>query len=552
MIKTFIKDLKNEFKGYNGAKFSKDLMAGLTVAAVALPLALAFGVSSGADAAAGLITAIFAGIIMGVFSGASFQISGPTGAMAAILLPIAAAPEFGTQGVLIAGMISGIVLLISAVIKIGKLVSYIPGAVITGFTTGIAIIIALGQVNNFFGTTSEGTTTLGKIYNLFAGGNFTPNWWAVGFGLLAILIMVFYPKKLSQYVPGSLTAIIVTLVINMLMNKDGSLGIAEVGAIPRTLMTDAGLLKTGIDFSLITKLIPSGISIAILGMIETLLCGATAGKMKNEKMNATRELVAQGLGNLIIPFAGGVPATAAIARTSVAIKSGGVTRLVSVIHSVVLILSMFLLGGIMSRIPLSALAGVLIVTAWRMNEFNEIKWMFRNKFKTNISQFIITAICTVIFDLTTAILIGVVLSMLLFFIKSCNLRVSVQDVDTKKLAHLNLQGDYQYTKLVYLTGPMFFGTQDTLRTEIHKMFNYQEVIISFRAVPSVDVNALDEFNELSQEFAENGITLLVCGLQPEVKRMFERYGMIEKIGKEKFFEDAVASIQYLEKSNQQN
>lgn len=552
MIKTFIKDLKNEFKGYNGAKFSKDLMAGLTVAAVALPLALAFGVSSGADAAAGLITAIFAGIIMGVFSGASFQISGPTGAMAAILLPIAAAPEFGTQGVLIAGMISGIVLLISAVIKIGKLVSYIPGAVITGFTTGIAIIIALGQVNNFFGTTSEGTTTLGKIYNLFAGGNFTPNWWAVGFGLLSILIMVFYPKKLSQYVPGSLTAIIVTLVINMLMNKDGSLGIAEVGAIPRTLMTDAGLLKTGIDFSLITKLIPSGISIAILGMIETLLCGATAGKMKNEKMNATRELVAQGLGNLIIPFAGGVPATAAIARTSVAIKSGGVTRLVSVIHSVVLILSMFLLGGIMSRIPLSALAGVLIVTAWRMNEFNEIKWMFRNKFKTNISQFIITAICTVIFDLTTAILIGVVLSMLLFFIKSCNLRVSVQDVDTKKLAHLNLQGDYQYTKLVYLTGPMFFGTQDTLRTEIHKMFNYQEVIISFRAVPSVDVNALDEFNELSQEFAENGITLLVCGLQPEVKRMFERYGMIEKIGKEKFFEDAVASIQYLEKSNQQN
>ena len=552
MLKTFAKDLKNEFKGYNGAKFTKDLMAGLTVAAVALPLALAFGVSSGADAAAGLITAIFAGIIMGAFSGASFQISGPTGAMAAILLPIAAAPEFGTQGVLIAGMISGIILLICALIKIGKLVSYIPGAVITGFTTGIAIIIALGQVNNFFGTTSEGTTTLGKIYDLFAGGNFTPNYWAVAFGLLAILIMAFYPKKLAQYVPGSLAAIIVTLILNMIINKDGALGVAEVGAIPRTLMTDSGLFKTGIDLTMIPRLIPSGISIAILGMIETLLCGATAGKMKNEKMNATRELVAQGLGNLIIPFAGGVPATAAIARTSVAIKSGGVSRLVSIIHSVVLILSMFLLGGIMSRIPLSALAGVLIVTAWRMNEVTEIKWMFKNKFKTNISQFIITAICTVIFDLTTAILIGVVLSMLLFFIKSCNLRVSVQNVDTKKLSHLNLQGDYQYTKLIYLTGPMFFGTQDTLRSEVHKMFNYQEVIISFRAVPSVDVNALDEFNELYHEFKENGITVLVCGLQPEVRRMFERYGMIEKIGKENYFEDAVASIQYLEALNKQD
>lgn len=549
MIKTFINDLKKEFNGYNLSKFTKDLMAGLTVAAVALPLALAFGVSSGADAAAGLITAIFAGIIMGAFSGASFQISGPTGAMAAILLPISAAPAFGIQGVLIAGMISGIILLLCAILKIGKLVSYIPGAVITGFTTGIAIIIALGQVNNFLGTTSSGTTTLGKIYDLFAGGNFSPNVWAVGFGLLSVLIMAFYPKKLSQYIPGSLAVIIITLILNMIINSDGRLGIDEVGAIPRTLMTDSGLFKTGIDFSMIPQLIPSGISIAILGMIETLLCGATAGKMKNEKMNATRELVAQGLGNFIIPFVGGVPATAAIARTSVAIKSGGLTRLVSIIHSVVLILSMFLLGGVMSRIPLSALAGVLIVTAWRMNEFNEIKWMFKNKFKTNISQFLITAACTVIFDLTTAILIGVVLSMLLFFIKSCNLRVSVQNVDTKKLSHLNLQGDYQYTKLVYLTGPMFFGTQDTLRTEIHKMFNYQEVIISFRAVPSVDVNALDEFSELYNEFKENGITLLVCGLQPEVRRMFERYGMIEKIGEENIFTDAVASIQYLEELN---
>lgn len=549
MLKTFANDLKKEFKGYNGAKFTKDLMAGLTVAAVALPLALAFGVSSGADAAAGLITAIFAGLIMGVFSGASYQISGPTGAMAAILLPIAAAPEFGTQGVLIAGMISGIVLLISAFIKIGKLVSYIPGAVITGFTTGIAIIIALGQVNNFLGTTSEGSTTLAKIYNLFAGGNFTPNLWAVGTGLLAMLIMIFYPKKLAQYVPGSLAAIIVTLILNLIINKDGSLGLSEVGAIPRTLMTDMGLIKTGIDLNMITKLIPSGISIAILGLIETLLCGATAGKMKNEKMDATRELVAQGLGNLVIPFFGGVPATAAIARTSVAIKSGGVTRLVSVIHSIVLILSMFLLGGVMSRIPLSALAGVLMVTAWRMNEFTEIKWMFKNKFKTSIAQFVITAICTVIFDLTTAILIGVVLSMLLFFIKSCNLRVSIQDVDTKKLEHLNLQGDYQYTKLIYLTGPMFFGTQDTFKTAVQKMFNYQEVIISFRAVPSVDVNALDEFNELYHEFRDNGITVLVCGLQPEVRRMFERYGMIEKIGSENFFEDAVASIKFLEAKN---
>ena len=189
MIKKYISDLKNEFRGYNGKTLSQDLMAGLTVAAVALPLALAFGVSSGADAASGLITAITAGIIIGILSGASYQISGPTGAMAAILLTVSA--KYGITGVLTAGFLSGAVLIIAALCRVGKLVSYLPAPVITGFTSGIAIIIALGQIDNFFGTKSVGDNQIAKIGSYFSGaGSFVPNWWAVMFGVLVVVIMI--------------------------------------------------------------------------------------------------------------------------------------------------------------------------------------------------------------------------------------------------------------------------------------------------------------------------------------------------------------------------
>ena len=214
MFKKYVSDLKAEFKGYNGKKLTQDLMAGLTVAAVALPLALAFGVSSGADAASGLVTAIVAGVVIGILSGASYQISGPTGAMAAILLSVSA--KYGITGVLTAGFISGAILIIAAVCRVGKLVSYLPAPVITGFTSGIAIIIALGQIDNFFGTHSVGENQIAKIGSYFSGtGNFNPNWWAVMFGGLVVLIMIVYPKKWNAVVPSSLVGIIVALIVNM-------------------------------------------------------------------------------------------------------------------------------------------------------------------------------------------------------------------------------------------------------------------------------------------------------------------------------------------------
>lgn len=544
-FKKYVSDLRTEFKGYNGKAFSKDLMAGLTVAAVALPLALAFGVSSGADAAAGLVTAIFAGLIIGAFSGASYQISGPTGAMSAILLTLSV--KYGIQGVLMAGFISGVILVLAAIFKIGRLVSYIPSPVITGFTSGIAIIIALGQIDNFFGTKSEGSDAIEKLISYGELG-FSPNWTAVIFGASVVLIMLIYPKKLTAYVPSSLASIIIVLIANMIIFPDEP-KVAEVGAIPKSLFTDNALLKSGFDFSNIKNLITPAISIAALGMIESLLCGASAGKMKNEKIDATRELVAQGVGNMVIPLFGGVPATAAIARTSVAIKSGGQTRIVSIFHSVTLILSMFLLGGVMSRIPLSALAGVLMVTAWRMNEWEAIKQIFSKKLKESRLQFIVTMIATVVFDLTIAIVAGVVAAMLIFILKSSKLEVAVSDVDTDKLADKGISGDHTRTRVVYLSGPLFFGTQDILTTKINELKHTSAIVISMRGVPNIDDSAINELLSIYNELKQKEKNIVFCGVCKTVMGKLEQAGFVETVGNQNFYWDAVEALKGIESQN---
>lgn len=543
MFKKYISDLKNEFRGYNGKKLSQDLMAGLTVAAVALPLALAFGVSSGADATSGLVTAIVAGIVIGILSGASYQISGPTGAMAAILLSVSA--KYGITGVLTAGFLSGAILIVAALCRVGKLVSYLPAPVITGFTSGIAIIIALGQIDNFFGTHSVGENQISKIASYFTGeGSFNPNWWAVMFGGLVVLIMVIYPKKWNAVVPSSLVGIIVALIVNMVFFEQGT--VAEVGAIPSSLITDDSIIRKGFDFANITSLIMPAVSIAALGMIESLLCGASAGKMKGERLDASRELVAQGIGNMIIPLLGGVPATAAIARTSVAIKSGGQTRLVSVFHSIVLILSMFLLGGVMSRIPMAALAGVLMVTAFRMNDWAAIKSIFGKKFKSSISQYVITMAATVVFDLTIAIVIGVVAAMIVFVVKSSELRVTSSDIDEDKLRGKVKSGHHEEFKVVYVSGPLFFGTQEKLINQLEALEGNPQVILSMRGVPTADDISLAELERLYNKLREKGTQISFTGVQTAVGEMMDRAGFRERIGEEHFYWDAVAAIKALE------
>jgi SulP family sulfate permease len=529
LTKNYINSLKTEFKGYNGKKFGKDLLAGITVAAVALPLALAFGVSSGATAAAGLVTAIIAGLLIGGLSGASYQISGPTGAMTAILVSLVS--QYGIQGVFIASFMAGALLLIAGFLRLGGLVSYLPMPVITGFTSGIAIIIAFGQINNLTGLTCKGLTTIEKIKSYFTlEQNFNLTTFLIGAAV--IVFMFIYPKKLNQYCPGSLIAIILATAATAIFGFDTP----AVGEIPKTIILKERLDFSALSMSNIYSLIMPAVSIAALGLIESLLCGASAGRMKNEKLNADVELVAQGLGNMIIPIFGGVPATAAIARTSVAIKSGGQTRMVSIIHSAVLLLSMVALGGIMSEIPLSALAGVLIVTAWRMNEWSAIKSIFSKKLTTAIFQFLITMAATVIFDLTAAIVIGVIFSVVMFVVKVSDMQVTVAEVDTDKLNENNVNPEkLKYTSVVYISGPLYFGTCSKLEEKITASGEDYNIIFSMRGVTIADISGIEALRNYCEKMVSQGIMIYFSCVNKKVMDMMERCGFKERFKYDMYF-----------------
>jgi SulP family sulfate permease len=542
MTNQFIHDLKREFSGYGKDTFMKDLLAGLTVAAVALPLALAFGVGSGADAASGLVTAIIAGLFIAGIGGSSFQISGPTGAMAAILLPLSV--RYGVEGVLAAGFLSGLVLLTAALAKAGRIVSIIPSPVITGFTSGIAILIAFGQLDNLLGTTSYGETLIQKLLS-YSQGTFNVQWQPLFFGLLVMVIMIVWPKKWAKRIPSSLVGVVVALLVNIL----GSFTVAEVGTIPRSLILENRFHLGFLNREILGSIIVPAISIAALGMIETLLCGAAGGKMRGERLQADQELLAQGLGNIIIPFFGGVPATAAIARTSVGIKSGGRTRITSIIHATTLIASMFLLGPMMSRIPLSALAGILIMTAWRMNEWDGIKKFFKKKYKTSIAQFLVTMAATVIFDLTIAILLGIGLSTILFVIRSSYLEISVANIDERHERGRNISDELTHVKLMYVTGQLFFGSQDRLVSALEELDQASTIILSIRGVPSIDHSAMLALEEVHKTLEDRNVKLLFCGMQSQVYKQFIRAGFDKIVGKDSIFNNAVEAIDSLDIEN---
>lgn len=539
MFKDYVSMLKQEFKGYNLQTFLQDMLAGLTVAAVALPLALAFGVSSGADAGAGLITAIIAGLVIGMLSGASYQISGPTGAMSAILIGLST--TYGLQGVFIASFLSGCMLIIASLFKFGKVVSFIPTSVITGFTSGIAIIIALGQIDNFFGTSSVGSSALEKLFSYTKVG-FPVSMPTVFFGVLVVTIMLIWPKKWGEYCPSSLAGIIIALICQLALN----LPVHEVGTIPSTLFPEARLSFSSLQLGTITNLMIPALSIAALGMIESLLCGASAGKMKNEKLNADQELLAQGIGNMLIPLFGGVPATAAIARTSVAIKAGGKTRLVSVFHAIVILISMFVLGPLMSRIPLAALAGVLMVTAWRMNDWKEIKAIFSNRVKTNIAQYLVTMLSTVIFDLTVAIVIGVMVSFILFVLNNSHLHIEVRDIDKDRVGK-DLKHHHQKTRIMYLSGPIFFGTQEQMTHVLDEIDEPLEAMIfSMRGVPSVDDSGIHELYDIVDRLNQHQCKFKFTGVQNEVMNQLNRHHFVEYVGKDHFCWDAIMALEALD------
>ena len=530
MIKNYVTQLKSEFRNYSGADCMKDLMAGLTVAAVALPRALAFGVSSGSTAAAGLVTAIIAGLVIGTLSGGYYQISGPTGAMAAILISIIA--RYGMQGVFTATLIAGILLVLCGIFHIGRLTGFIPAPVITGFTSGIAVIIALGQIDNFFGVTSEGSSAILKLLSYGQLG-FPVNIQAAALGLFVVLFMVFFPKKWNAVVPASFLSIIFATVLSVILNLD----IQTVGAIPKTLFLDTRLDLSAITPDHLSGLIGPAVSIAMLGMIESLLCGASAGKMANVRLNSDQELVAQGIGNIILPFFGGIPATAAIARTSVALKSGARTRLTGIFHALGLLAFMFILGPVMAKIPLSALAGVLMVTAFRMNDWQEIRYIFSHHFKGAAAKYLITMAATIVFDLTTAILIGVVTALVLLVSRLANIEINYEKVnmDRVRSSDAALAKEFGNAVVAYLTGSVIFANTQAIEELETCTKEYDTVLLSMRGVSYMDISGAIAFMHVLSDLQAEGKRILLCGVPTSTMAMLKRSDIYDMIGEENFY-----------------
>lgn len=530
LIKNYTTQLKNEFKGYNSKVFIKDLMAGLTVAAVALPLALAFGVSSGADAAAGLVTAIVAGLVIGTFSGGFYQISGPTGAMAAILISIVA--RYGMQGIFTASFISGILLVLCGIFRIGRLTSLIPAPVITGFTSGISVIIALGQIDNLFGVTSEGSGTLARLLSYSRLG-FPIHTESMLLGLFVILFMIFFPKKWNSVVPASFLSIILATAVSSFLKLD----VATVGAVPKSLFLDTRFDLSAINTEEIKALFGPAVSIAMLGMIESLLCGASAGKMANVRLNSDQELVAQGIGNIVIPFFGGIPATAAIARTSVALKSGARTRLTGIFHALSLLVFMFVLSPVIANIPLSVLAGILMVTAFRMNDWEEIKYIVSHRFKGASVKYLVTMSATIVFDLTTAIMIGVITALILLVNRLSNIEINYEEVDMNRIqgADASLIKKYENAVVAYLTGSVLFANTQHIEDLENHTADYDTVLLSMRGVSYMDISGAITFMNVLTALQDQGKKIMLCGVPNKTMVMLHRSGIYNIVGEENFY-----------------
>lgn len=522
---------QDEFTNYSLAKFQQDLLAGFTVAAVALPLALAFGVASGATAAAGLVTAILAGIIIGLLGGAPYQISGPTGAMSAVLIVLV--NRYGLEGIWIAGLLSGLMLLLIGILRLGRFIAFIPSAVISGFTSGIALIIFIGQIDNFFGIKTPAVeTAAGKLIGYFST-SFQIDIQSLILGLVVIATMIFMPAKWSAKFPSSLLGIILATLLNHIMNWSAP----SIGIIPQTLILEDRLTFANIPWENFSEFLAPALTITALGAVESLLCGAVGSNMTGVRLQANQELIAQGIGNMLIPFFGGVPATAAIARSSVGIKSGGQTRLVSVIHAVGLLLSMFLFTSFMEKIPLAALAGVLMVTAVRMNEWGAIQFMFGKRFKTDMIAFTITMIATVVLDLTQAILIGSLLAGAVFLNKIANMDINLQEVDFERLKQKGIesQGKCKHVKVAFLTGPLFFAATGQFNEAFVNISNTHALILSMRGVSLIDTAGLEAIYRLYETIHKQNGTLMFAGVNENVKKMMTRGGLTKTIGEENFF-----------------
>ena len=536
--------LFTELRNYSKEKFMTDLMAGIIVGIVALPLAIAFGIASGVSPEKGLITAIIGGFIVSLLGGSKVQIGGPTGAFIVIVYGII--QNFGIEGLAIATVLAGVMLLLMGALRLGTVIKFIPYPIVVGFTSGIAVTIFTTQMKDLFGLTmAEVPADFISKWIAYAGAFHTMNLWSLGVGIVSIVIIALSPR-LTRKIPGSLIAIIIMTVVAYILREHA--GITSIETIGDRFTINASLPKPeGLVFNMetINLLIPSAFTIAVLGAIESLLSATVADGVIGDRHDSNTELIAQGAANIIVPIFGGIPVTGAIARTMTNINNGGRSPVAGIIHAIVLLLILLFLGPLTKHIPMACLAGVLIIVSYNMSEWRTFRSLMKNP-KSDVSVLLVTFLLTVIFDLTIAIEIGLLIAMLLFMRRVAETtRVSVA-TDVINLTEENETRQPREERLtiprgveVYeIDGPFFFGVANKFDSVMKSMGDKPRVrVIRMRKVPFMDSTGLHNLESLLRLSRAEGIHIVLSGVNERVRRVLEKSKVDQKIGPENICAD---------------
>lgn len=536
------------FEGYSFESFQKDLLSGVIVGVIAIPLAMAFAIASGVKPEYGIYTTCIAGILISLFGGSKYQIGGPTGAFIPILFGIVIV--YGYENLLLAGLLAGIMLCLMGLFRLGSLIKFIPQPVTIGFTSGIAVIIFTGQIANLLGLTGikKHEDFISNMKEIVVHIH-TINLYSLATALICFLVILTTPKLLPK-IPGSLIGLIVSSVIATLFFSEHVPTIGtSFGAIPNTL---PHFHIPDITWGHIQQLLAPAFVIAVLGGIESLLSAVVADGMTNSKHNSNRELIGQGIANIITPLFGGIPATGAIARTATNIKSGAVSPMSGVIHGLVVLLTLLLLAPYASHIPLASMAPILMMVAWNMSERKHFLHVLKTKTGDSL-VLLVTFFFTVFTSLTTAVELGLILAVILFAKRMSKMLVitKVLPDDTKEnrkvRSHVvNEAHDCPQISIYTIEGPLFFGAAQTFEQGILETIHCKPKILILRMgkVPFMDTTGEFYFRNIAQHFKKQNGLVLISGIVPSLKEALEKTGLYREFGEEHFFNHTGEAINY--------
>lgn len=515
-------------KGYTKAQLVKDLTAGVIVAIIALPLSIALALASGVSPEQGLYTAIVAGFVISFFGGSRVQIAGPTAAFATIVAGVVV--KNGFSGLVLATIIAGILLVLMGVFKLGSLIKYIPYTITTGFTTGIAITLIIGQLKDFFGITfvNSPIETIEKVEEL-AHQFHTFNFEALIIGLVSLAVLIIFPKFIKK-IPPSIFAIVISAALVKIFDMDVNT-IGSLYTISSNLPVPA---MPEFSFETVKAILPDAFTIAVLAAVESLLSCVVADGMIGSRHNSNMELVAQGLGNIASAIFGGIPATGAIARTAANIKNGGRTPIAGMVHAVVLLLVLVVLMPYAALIPMPTIAAILFIVAYNMSEWREFVSIIKHSPKSDTLVLVVTFTLTVVFDLVVAIIIGIILSTVLFMKRMSDVTDAYgwkEINEAEYCEHIRLKKIPENTMVFEITGPIFFGASNKI-ADVIKSAKKQVLILRMRSVPAIDATGIHSFEAIVKLCKKQGKTLILSHVNEQPMKTLKKSGMLSEIGEE--------------------